>query len=70
MQNLPVSARGGVIQLGAHTIKAWSSTQSVIALSSGEAEYYGPVKASAQSIRVRSTLKDLGVNQPVDIAVP
>ena len=27
-----------------HIIKSWSTTQSIIALSSGEAEYYGVVK--------------------------
>ena len=38
------STSGGVIQLGKHTIRAWSNTQKVIALSSGEVEYYRIVK--------------------------
>ena len=32
--------------LGQHLIKSWSSTQSVVSLSFGEAEYYGVVRAS------------------------
>ena len=31
------STSGGVIMLGGHLIKSWSSTQAIIALSSGEA---------------------------------
>ena len=38
------STSGGIIQIGGHCIKTWSTTQSVIALSLGEAEYYGLVK--------------------------
>ena len=63
------STSGGVIQFGSHTIKTWSSTQSVIALSSGEAEYYGLVKASAQSIGMKAMLLDYGVTQEVSITV-
>merc|ERR1711895_351289 len=41
------STSGGVLMLGEHLIKGWSVTQAVIALSSGEAEYYGIVKGSS-----------------------
>ena len=37
------STTGGCAMVGSHLIKAWSSTQASVALSSGEAEYYGPV---------------------------
>ena len=47
--------------IGSHLINTWSSTQSVIALSSGEAEYYGLVKAAAQGIGVKAMLKDFGI---------
>ena len=40
------SISGGIIMHGCHGIKAWSSAQQVIALSSGEAEYYGIVEGS------------------------
>ena len=34
------STGGGLLRLGGHVLKALSSTQAIIALSSGEAEYY------------------------------
>lgn len=43
------STNGGVIMFGIHIIKHWSSTQSLIALSSGEAEYYGFVRAGSHA---------------------
>ena len=46
--------------MGSHLIKGWSVTQAVIALSSGEAEYYGIVKGASVGLGVRSVLKDLG----------
>ena len=45
--------------LGKCTIKTWSSTQNVVALSSGEAEYYGLVKAASHGIGMRNLLHDL-----------
>ena len=46
---------------GNHVIKSWSNNQSVIALSSGEAEYYGLVKAASVSNGVKTIMKDMGV---------
>ena len=57
------STTGGVIMLGTHCVKHWSSTQTLISLSSGEAEYYGCVRAASQTIGFKSMLKDLGVNR-------
>ena len=45
---------------GERLIKGWSVTQSVIALSSSEAEYYGIVKGSSVGLGIRSVLADLG----------
>ena len=46
--------------LGQHCVKHWSSTQAIIAFSSGEAEYYGVVKASSTGLGCRALLADLG----------
>ena len=46
--------------LGKCVVNTWSSTQNVIALSSGEAEYYGLVKAASHGIGARNLLHDLG----------
>ena len=47
--------------IGDHAIKTWSSTQSVVALSTGEAEMYAINKTAATGMGGQSILKDLGV---------
>ena len=47
--------------IGAHTIRTYSSIQTTVSLSSGEAEYYGCVKAGSQALGMKSMLEDLGV---------
>ena len=58
------STQGGVVMIGGCCIKSWSSTQSLIALSSGESEYYGVVKGASVGLGVQAMLKDLGI-EPV-----
>ena len=53
--------------LGGHLIKSWSSTQPSISLSSGEAEYYGVVKAAGIALGQQSLMADLGMK--VDVRV-
>ena len=53
--------------MGDHIIKAWSSTQTVIALSTGEAELYALNKASAQGLGLQSLLNDLGIDLEVRV---
>lgn len=53
--------------MGDHVIKAWSSTQTVIALSTGEAELYALNKASAQGLGLQSLLKDMGIELEVRV---
>ena len=54
------STSGGVVMLGRHVVKTWSTTQGVIALSSGEAEYYGLVKGAAQGLGVKNMMDEFG----------
>ena len=54
------STSGGIVMLGRHLIKGWSSTQAVIALSSGEAEYYSLVKGISVGMGIQSMLKEMG----------
>jgi len=61
------STSGGVIRLGTHVLRGWSSTQKVIALSSGEAEYYGMVRGGAEALGTQSILGDLGVSRNVKL---
>ena len=56
------STSGGAMTLGYHTIKTWSTTQAVVAMSSGEAELYALTKGAAQTLGLISLAKDLGYN--------
>ena len=55
------STSGGVLQLGGHCLKTWSSSQATVALSSAEAELYALTKGSAQALGAMSLLQDFGV---------
>ena len=50
--------------LGRHTIKHWSSTQPSVALSSGEAEFYGVVRGAGQGLGYKALLRDFGLEPP------
>ena len=56
------STSGGVLMVGMHTIKTWSTTQAVVAMSSGEAELYSLTKGAAQCLGAISLGRDLGVH--------
>jgi hypothetical protein len=53
--------------LGQHTIKTWSSTLASVSLSSGEAEFYGVVRATGMGLGYQSLLADLGVSLPLRV---
>ena len=53
--------------MGTHVLKTWSSTQAVISLSSGEAEYYAIVKAASMGLGMRSLAEDMGIAMSVDL---
>ena len=45
--------------IGTHMVKSWSTTQTVVAMSSGEAEYYGAVKGACEGIGIAGLIWDL-----------
>ena len=53
--------------MGSHVLKCWSTTQAVVALSSGEAEFYGVVKGSAVGLGQRALLRDIGIDIPLRV---
>ena len=57
------STSGGLIMLGSHALKTWSSTQANIALSSGEAEYYAMVKCGSQLLGMNALVRALGIGE-------
>ena len=52
---------------GHHCLKTWSSTQAIIALSSGEAEYYGVVKASSVGLGCKAMLHDMNTKTSIHV---
>ena len=56
------STSGGVMMLGGHCVRHWSSTQPTLALSSAEAELRGIAKGSANALGVRSIARDVGLD--------
>ena len=61
------STNGGCLLLGSHFIKSWSSTQGPISLSSGEAEFYGVVKAAGVALGYQALMRDLGVEMALRV---
>ena len=54
------STSGGLIMVGKHCIKTWSTTQGAIALSSAEAEFYAMIEATLRSKGMLSTMVEMG----------
>ena len=50
---------GGIILNGSNYVKSWSKTPSLVALSSAESELYALVKASAETLGIKTTLTDM-----------
>jgi hypothetical protein len=61
------STSGGAAVLGIHFAQHWSTTQSTIALSSGEAELGGIVKGPKQGLEIQSVARDLGLEVELKI---
>ena len=57
------STSGGCITIGEHTIKGWSKTQSLIALSSGESELYATLKAASEILGIIALAEDLVMHE-------
>ena len=61
------STSGGVINWGGGTLKTWSRTQTVVALSSGEAELAAIVKGSSEGMGMKSVLWDFGIDADMHV---
>ena len=53
--------------LGNHLIVQWSSTQTVIAISSAEAELNALVKAVSEALSIKHTMKEMGKDLAVAV---
>ena len=61
------STSGGIAMLGTHSLKHWSTTQSTIALSSGEAELSGICKGASTALGLQALALDLGIKLRIEI---
>ena len=61
------STSDGLACLGDHVVKSWSSTQSIIALSTGKAELYAISRTAATALGLQSLLTDLGVQMDIRV---
>ena len=52
---------------GSHLIKHWSTTQTTVALSSGEAELKGILKGATEGLGLQSVGRDLSLEHSVNI---
>ena len=52
---------------GSHLIKHWSTTQTTVALNSGEAELKGILKGTTEGLGLQSVGRDLGLEHSVHI---
>ena len=62
------STNGCTVIWNGACLKTWSTTQTVVALSSGEAEYYAAVKGCAEGLALQSYCRDLGLEVDVRIS--
>ena len=59
------STSGGVILSGKHTLMHWSSTQTIVSLSSAEAELNAAVKMISEALGVRNMYQEFGMPKAV-----
>ena len=63
------SNSGGIIFFGDVAVRAWSGNQAVMALSSGEAEYYAALKGASAALGFQSMLRDLGLHASITLFI-
>ena len=54
------STSGGLVMIGKHCVKTWSTTQGAVALSSAEAEFYAMIEAVIRAKGVSHVMVELG----------
>lgn len=53
------STSGGAITLGSHVLHTWPTTQKLVALSSGESEYYAMLRCATECIGLNTLIMDV-----------
>ena len=63
------SCSGGCIMRGSHILKTWAKDQSVVALSSGEAEMYAAVRTGTEALGLQALAEDMGVKMKIRMKI-
>ena len=63
------STSGGILSIGGGIVKSWSKTQTTIAKSSGEAEFYAAAHGVVEAIGLKSIAEDLGWTMNIKLGV-
>ena len=63
------STSSTIAMFGTHCLRATSTTQNVVALSSGESEFYAAVKSASIGLGIKSLGEDFGVFMPNPVEV-
>ena len=61
------STSGGCMMIGSHVTRFWSSTQASLAPSSGEAEYYGVVRAAGIGLGQQALVRDASLEVTIRV---
>ena len=61
------STSGGVALRGGHCIKHWATTQTTVALSSGEAELGGMCRGASHGVGLQALAADLGIPLSLEV---
>jgi len=61
------STSGGSVMFGSHLIKHWSSAQTSVALSSGEAKFAGVIRGAGQGLGYQALFQDLGAKAHLSV---
>ena len=61
------STSGGVVKVGRHVLRTWSSTQPTIATSSGEAELIAMADGAARGLGLKTVLSEMGMKVRLNI---
>ena len=56
------STSGGVLKVGKHVIRTWSSTQTTVATSSGEAELIAMYDGATRGLGMRTVMTEMGLS--------
>jgi hypothetical protein len=61
------STSDGCVMLDRHVTNTWGTTQTVISLPPGEAEYYSIVKGASVALGIDAMFKDFGIERDINL---